>query len=251
MASHHGWGSDMSFRVLALFLVVSVVSGFAGSYEAKASEDEYDFSWLDPDKKIYVVQNRKYTKKNRVELALSGGFGVGEPYRNRKTLLPRAFYYLNETWALSFLTGFNSNAENQDFIALKSVSSVFPAVRDVQNFYGGSVVWIPFYGKINMFNKIFYLDWHLEAGMGQVNTEIDLNTSRTGSPNIHESAHTSFHWGTGQKFFITRNFAARLDFLALYYKAPTGLDGSLTSEKGSAPDTYDNYFVTLGLSYTF
>jgi hypothetical protein len=60
-----------------------------------------------------------------------------------------------------------------------------------------------------------------------------------------------FLWGTGWKFFITRNFGARLDFLALYYKAPTGVDGSLTSTLGGMEETYDNYFVTLGLSYTF
>jgi outer membrane beta-barrel protein len=240
----------MLFRVV-LLLVISFSTAAHSAEPADTSQDEYDFSWLDPDKKIYVVQNRKYTKKNRLELAFSGGFGIGEAYRSRTTMIPRGFFYLNESWGVSAFAGFNSNSENQDFIALKSVSSVVPAVRDIQNFYGASVVWVPFYGKVNMFNQIFYLDWHLEAGAGQVNSEIDLNIRSSGSPQIDESAHTSFHWGTGQKFFITRNFAARLDFLALYYTAPTGIDGSLTSTKGSATDTYDNYFVTVGLSYTF
>jgi len=245
-------GEFMLFRVLLLSLFFAQISAPVQAAESPdVSQDEYDFSWLDPDKKIYVVQNRKYTKKNRLEIALSGGFGFGEPYRRRTTLLPRAFFYLSESWGLSVLAGFNSNTENDNFISLKTVSSVVPAVRDIQNFYGGSLVWIPFYGKVNMFNQILYLDWHLEAGVGQVNTEIDLNTSARGGVRIDESSHTSFHWGTGQKFFITRSFAARLDFLAIYYRAPTGLDGSLTSEKGSAENTYDSYFVTAGLSYTF
>lgn len=112
-------------------------------------------------------------------------------------------------------------------------------------------MWIPFYGKLNMFNQIFYIDWHFEGGLGQAATEIDLNTSASGSPAITEASYTSFHWGSGLKFFITRQFAARLDFLALYYKAPTGIDGSLTSTQGAVEATYDNYFLTLGLSYTF
>lgn len=241
----------MSFRLLALLLFVAQFSTAAQGAEPDISQEEYDFSWLDPDKKIYVVQNRKYTKKNRLELALSGGVGFGEAYRTTTTFLPRAFFYISESWGLSVLGVFNSNSENDDFVALKSVSSVVPAVRDIQSMLGGSVVWVPFYGKVNMFNQIFYLDWHIEAGMGQVNTEIDLNTSSTGSARIQETAHTSFHWGTGQKFFITRNFAARLDFLAVYYSAPSGINGSVSSGTGAADKSYDKYFVTAGVSYTF
>jgi outer membrane beta-barrel protein len=220
--------------------------------EKQAEPDEYDFSWLDPDKKIYVVQNRKYTKKNRLEVALSGGIGIGEAYRNRRTIMPRATFYLNEHWGVSAFLGFNSNSENGNVQALQdSGSSRIPAVRDVQNFMGGSVMWLPFYGKINMFNQIFYIDWDIEAGLGQVSSEIDLNTRFGGTPNVNEATYMSYHWGTGWKFFITRDFGARLDFLAQYYKAPTGVDGSLTSNLGALEETYTNYLVTLGLSYTF
>jgi outer membrane beta-barrel protein len=247
-------GGFMLSRSLALLMLLACSFAFVPSARAvdeNPSEDEYDFSWLDPDKKIYVVQNRKYTKKGKLELALSGGIGVGEPYRTRRTVLPRIFYYINESFGVSAFMGFNSNSENSNVEALRAVAGRIPAVRDVQQMVGGSVVWLPFYGKINMFNQILYLDWHLEAGVGQVSSEIDLNTTFGNPANINESSHTSFHWGTGQKFFITRNFAARLDLLAIYYKAPSGVDGSLTSALGSVEDSYDNYFVTLGVSYTF
>ncbi|MCO5141788.1 MAG: outer membrane beta-barrel domain-containing protein [Oligoflexia bacterium] len=244
----------MLWKVVTFFLVIANFMSAAHAADddySTGTPDEYDFSWLDPDKKIYVVQNRKYLKKGRLELALSGGVGIGEPYRKRRIFLPRAFFYINETWAVSALAGFNSNSENDNFVALKTVSSVVPAVRDVQSFYGGSIVWLPFYGKINIFNQILYIDWHFELGVGQASTEIDLNTSSTGNPRIQESSHFSFHWGTGQKFFITRNFAARLDYLAMFYKAPTGLNGNFTTALGATEETYDNHYVTLGLSYTF
>lgn len=243
----------MSFRVITLFVAAFLsVSAHGADAPPEPGQDEYDFSWLDPEKKIYVVQNRKYTKKGKLELALSGGLGMGQPYRTTRTILPRAFYYINESWAVSAFMGFNSNAENGNVQAMRDAgSNRIPAVRDIQSFVGGSVAWLPFYGKVNMFNQILYLDWHIEAGIGQVSTEIDLNTRFSGTPDIFESSHTSFHLGTGQKFFITKNFAARLDFLALYYKAPTGVDGSLTSTSGAVEDTYDNYFVTIGASYTF
>ncbi len=243
----------MSVRAISFFILISFLSQPARAEDAPnaVAENEYDFSWLDPDKKIYVVQNRKYVKKQKLELAISGGLGIGEPYRTRRILLPRAFYYLSESLGVSVFGGFNSNSENSNVAALASVASRIPAVRDIQSMYGASVVWLPFYGKINMFNQILYIDWHFEAGLGQVASEIDLNTTIGNAPRITETSHTSFHWGTGQKFFITRNFAARLDFLAVYYTAPTGVDGDLTSSRGAVEETYDNYFVTLGLSYTF
>ncbi|MGE3260589.1 MAG: outer membrane beta-barrel domain-containing protein [Bacteriovoracia bacterium] len=246
----------MSLR-LSIFLLIFVgflfgtAQAFAEEQNADAEKDEYDFSWLDPEKKIYVVQNRKYTKAQKIELAVNGGIGIGEPYRTRRIVMPRLFYYFNEHWAASFLAGFGKNAENNNLSQLKLVSSVVPAVRDIQSFYGGSVVWLPFYGKFNMFNQLFYVDWHFEVGMGQVSSEIDLQTSRTGDPILNVANYTSFHYGTGMKFFISRQFAARLDYLAVNYKAPTGLDGSLTSTNGAVEDTYDNHFLTLGLSYTF
>ena len=157
-----------SFWALVLIALLAPAFPAATAFAADeaVSEDEYDFSWLDPDKKIYVVQNRKYTKKGRLEVAISGGVGVGEPFRTRRTLLPRAFFYVSESFGISGFMGFNSNSENGNFEGLKSVSSVVPAVRDIQSFVGGSAVWVPFYGKINMFNQIFYLDWHLEGGIG-------------------------------------------------------------------------------------
>ncbi len=242
----------MLLRVLLLSIALfGITNSVYANQPPQEVEDEYDFSWLDPEKKIYVVQNRKYTKKNRLELALSGGIGIGEPYRTRRTLLPRAMYYINESWGVSGFMLFNQNEENGNVAALRLVSGRIPAVRDIQNYSGGSVMWIPFYGKINMFNKIFYLDWHLEAGVGGAASEIDLNTTFGNPANLSETNYFSFHWGTGQKFFITRNWAARLDYLAIFYKAPTGVDGSITSGPGAVEETYDNHFVTLGVSYTF
>jgi outer membrane beta-barrel protein len=249
-------GDFMSFR-LPIFLLI--FAGFIlGSAQAIAEEqksdadkDDYDFSWLDPEKKIYVVQNRKYTKAQKIELALNGGIGIGEPYRKRRIVMPRIFYYFNEHFGASFMAGFAKNAENNNLSQLRLVTKVIPAVRDINSFYGASVVWLPWYGKINMFNQILYLDWHFEIGVGQVTSEIDLNTSSTGNPNLNQSTYTSFHYGTGMKFFITRNIAARLDYLAVNYKAPIGIDGSLTSGNGATQDTYDNHFLTLGMSYTF
>ena len=246
-------------RMRRSLIVVAVLIGFSSAQVFAAEEesnkppevaqesDEYDFSWLDPDKKIYVVQNRKYTKARRFEAVLGGGLGVGEPYRSRTAFIPRGIFYFSEHWGIEGIAGFMSNAENDDFLGLKSVSSTVPTVRDVQQFTGGSLVWLPFYGKLNTFNRLFYFDWYFSFGINQLKSEIDLNTSNTGAARILEDTYTGIHWGTGMKFFVNRNFGVRLDYLALYYKAPSMITGAVDGIE----DTYDNHFLTVGLSYTF
>lgn len=248
----------MSLRLcIYLLMLVGFLSGtaqaIAEEQKSDAQGDEYDFSWLDPEKKIYVVQNRKYTKAGKIELALNGGIGIGQIYRTRRIVMPRLFYYFNENFGASFAAGFAKNAENQDLVGLKLISNTIPIIRDVQSFYGGSVLWLPFYGKMNMFNQILYVDWHFELGLGQVTSEIDMNTNKNGNPQVSEATYTSFHYGTGMKFFITRNIAARLDYLAVNYKAPSGIDasGAIATATSGVEETYDNHFLTLGVSYTF
>jgi outer membrane beta-barrel protein len=260
-------GEKMLFRsyfakpLLTLSLIASLGGAFASSpaFAAEPSAtggDDYDFSWLDPEKKIYVVQNRKYLKQNRFELAVSGGLGMGEAYRTRRILLPRAIFYASEQFGISVFGGFNKNSENGNSIDLRSISNKIPAIRDVNSFVGASVMWMPFYGKLNMFNQILYLDWHIEAGVSSMSTEIDLNTNVVGDPRIETGNYVGFHWGTGQKFFITRHWAARLDFMAQYYKAPIGIipgqpNATVTNSNETPSGNYDNYYVTLGVSYTF
>ncbi len=213
-----------------------------------SERDEYDFSWLDPDKKIYVVQNRKFQKGNHFEIATGYGVGMGETYRKQRQWNLRGTFYFSEHWAISGMYFSNFNSENDTMAQLKNVSSVVPAVRDTNTYFGGSIMWLPFYGKINMFNQIFYIDWHLELGFGNAQTEIDLNTRASGSAQIESSSHGAFHWGSGWKFFISRHWGARLDFLSTYYKAPNALRGTVN---GSEDETYDNFYLTTGLSYTF
>lgn len=243
------------FARLEKLLLSTLIFSFFFVFNAKAAEEEkpktdgseYSFSWLDPDKKINVVQNRKYTKANQIEVVLSGGVGMGETYRNSYVVMPRMFYYFNESFGLSLLGAFTSNSDNNNLAALKQASSTIPSVRDIKAFYGGSVVWIPFYAKINTFNHIFYFDWSFEAGAASVKSEIDLNNRASGLPNLRSGNYTGYFWGTGQKFFITRNFATRLDFMGLYYSAPSALNTVLNTDSV----TNSHYYFTLGLSYTF
>src|SRR4051794_4020142 len=42
---------------------------------------DYNFSWLDPDKKVYVLQNRKFLKAKHFIFSVTGGLAPS-PFRN-------------------------------------------------------------------------------------------------------------------------------------------------------------------------
>jgi outer membrane beta-barrel protein len=233
--------------VLTLYSAPRAIAAPNEDPSVDTERDEYDFSWLDPDKKIYVVQNRKFTKASHFELSTGYGLGMGQAYRSTRQWIVRGTFYLSEHWGISGFLFNNYNSTNDNYAQLQQVSSVIPTVRDTNQYWGGSIMWLPFYGKINMFNQIFYIDWHFEAGLGSASGEIDLNTHANSAPNIQTTSFTGYHWGSGWKFFITRHWAARLDFLTTYYKAPIMLKGADTGDT----QTYDNEYITLGASYTF
>src|SRR5690606_17981279 len=79
-------------------LLVGLFFGASPPVRADDSdENEYNFKWLDPDKRVYVLQNRKFEKSGRLLLSGMVGIGMSNPYRNTYVVEPRVAYYLTET----------------------------------------------------------------------------------------------------------------------------------------------------------
>jgi outer membrane beta-barrel protein len=211
---------------------------------SETSNDEYNFSWLDPDKKVYVVQNRKYRKAQRVALFASLGLNLSNPYRTEYVFTPRLSYWFTEQFGLEvFYTGVR-NSDNYTLTALKKASpTALPYVRENRSYYGALFTWTPWYSKLNFFNMILYYDWFFNAGVGQVNTAVDHNTRADKSPDFVLENLFAFYYGTGMNFFVTRNWTVRWDLIGMAYSA-VGADGVTKS-------TRTGYDFTLGVGYMF
>lgn len=207
------------------------------------SDDEYNFSWLDPDKKVYVLQNRKYRKKGHVGIFAAGGMNLNNPYRTEWLGVPRAAYWFSEQFGFEVFYAYVNNSDNATMTSLKTASDTLPFVRENQGYYGGLLTWTPWYAKINFFNKILYFDWFLDLGMGQVTTALDLNTKSYNPPNLKTENIMAYYFGTGQNFFVTRDFSVRWDLIGMAYNA-TALDGRTTR-------LFTNFDFTLGVGYLF
>lgn len=207
-----------------------------------AEDDEYSFKWLDPEKKIYVLQNRRYQKANRVLLSMLVGPGISNSYRSTYNLEPRFAYYFKEDLGVEFFFTKGFNSPNNTFRALAQAvgaAGPYPVVREMDSQFGLLMHWVPWYSKINVFNKILYFDWYFSGGVGQLKTNLSQNS--TGAVTANESLF-GLYFGTGHQYYVSESLVFRLDFQGTFYRAPIF---------GTTGDSvyYSNYSFGLGLGW--
>jgi outer membrane beta-barrel protein len=229
------------FAVLWLFLVGAMWSRAASAADTNGSNSEYSFKWLDPDKKIYVLQNRRYLKADHVMISGMLGPGFSNPYRSTFSFQPRAAYYFSEDWGFEVFYSKVANSQNNTYKALVSTNtSVFPVIREIRSEFGALAQWVPWYAKINVFNSILYFDWYFAGGLGSVNTAVTTGTDKASLSNYVTQTETAFYLATGHQYHINETFTVRLDFMGTYYRAP------LTGQTGDSV-WFSNYDFTFGL----
>lgn len=207
-------------RLLLAFGAAIWLALIAASWaEAADDSDDYDFKWLDPEKRVYVLQNRKFRKSNRLLLSVMAGPGLSNPYRTATQIMPRVAYYFSEAWGIELFYGMTSNSQNNTFRALMNSSpTTLPVVREMRSELGGLLHWIPWYSKINVFNKILYFDWYFAGGAGTMKSGV--GTSASGGDAFAAEDLFALYLGTGHQYHLSRVLSFRLDFTGAFYRAP-------------------------------
>ena len=234
------------FALLLLSVFIDVSSSFA------SDENDYNFSWLDPDKKIYVLQNRRYRKEG-VELFVMGGLSLGDTYRTVYQVQPRLAYWFNEDFGIEAFYSDRFNKTNGAYNALsQSIDSggvdKSPYIREVTSNFGFLFNWAPWYAKINVFNSILYFDWYFSLGAGELTTQVGPKTidDPVAGPTWTKENLFAIYLGTGQMFHLDEHWKVRLDFLGHFYSAPSfgGAPGAPTDKS-----IFSNFTFSLGLGY--
>ena len=230
----------------ALLLAVCVTN------TSLASEGStYQFKWLDQDKEVFVLQNRKYRKKNRLYLNLGIGITTSGPFSDARAIQGRAGYFIGEEWGVELLYSKNDSQTNDTFDSVKNATGAVPFVRQTSGYIGGMLMWSPFYAKINTFNNIIYFDWLFGVGVASLTEENNRNDFGIGTTtfgNLAEETHSAIMWDIGLQFYISDNWALRLDFTATHYNAPEASDAN---SLGGEEDINSNYDLTLAVSVRF
>ncbi len=191
-----------------------------GISRAQAS-DEQSFDWVDPVKGRDILQNRYYRKVERLFVSAMVGPASSSAYRSTFTFDARVTYYFRELLGIEVFYALNANQENNTFEALKvSSPGALPMVREIRSQYGLLWQFVPWYAKVNVFNRILYFDWYFSGGAGTLRTELDTRTSAAAAPNFTLDDRFAVLLGTGHQYHLSKDLSVRLDFTGAFYQAP-------------------------------
>lgn len=237
----------MKSKVLAslvLFTLVFTTNLFA------SEKDIYEFSWLDPDKEVFVLQNRKYRKAGHVHVNVGGGITTSGAFVDSTAIQGRAGYFFTEDFGFEGIYSKNSGKENETAKGVRNSggggTGTTPFRRIVDSYMGAMILWSPFYSKINTFNSIVYMDWIFGIGYGQLkekNNKLRFTVGQSAEGQETLETHNGIMWEAGLKFYLSENFNIRTDLTAIHYSA----DNIATS--GSSYKS--NFDATISLGYSF
>lgn len=226
-----------------MLLLAASVSSFS------SEKDLYDFLWLDPDKSVYVLQNKVFKKAD--SFYINGGYlmGITGEFQSTKGLKGSAGYYFNEEWA--FEVGYNkySTSNNEAFQSIQSINQSIPFIRRMKSQISALAIYSPFYGKINTFNKIIYFDWNFGLGLTKLATESNaLTVSNVSTADTYnEESYTGTILKTGLRVHVTPSFHLDVDYQRAMYKAP----GPSVPGQSAADEWRSNSDVILSIGMSF
>jgi len=227
-------------------MLASVLVGLLISAAAIASEKSiYDFSWLDKDKEIYVLQNRKYRKDGRLYVGLNATKTLSGAFIDQLGGTVRAGYFFKEDWGVEGLFSKYTGSENETAKGVRAQSTV-PFYRKFDTVVGGLVWWSPFYAKINTFNEIFYFDWMFGLGVSQISALDNRNKFSTPpSSTLTRESIMGATWSTAMRFHINQAWSFRLDFTGTHFNAER------KSASKSESQLFSNYDFGAGIIFAF
>ena len=226
---------------VALFLVP--LSSYA------AEDDLYDFLWLDPDKKVYVLQNKVYEKKKTIYANLGYISTLTGEYQSTKGFHFSSGYYFTEEWALEVKYNGYSSSNNDAYENLQRINQSVPFIRRAKSSYGALAVYSPFYGKINTFNKIIYFDWSFGVGLGQITTESNAKTVSNPSQadQYEQETNMAILTKTALRVHITKNIHLGIDYQRDNYQAP----GPTINSRAGTNKWRNNSDVIISIGFSF
>jgi len=183
----------------------------------------YDFLWLDPDKKVYVLQNKLFKKEHSFYADIGYLSNFTSKFQDTNGFALRTGYFIHEEWGLELYYNQYSNSNNSDWESIRAVNGADPFVRKMDKSFGAFVIWSPFYGKINTFNKIYYFDWSFGLGLGRVETQSNLKTVSNANlvSSFENESYNAVAWKTNLKFHLNESTHLGVEWVQHHYNAPS------------------------------
>lgn len=185
-------------------------------------ENLYDFLWLDPDKAVYVLQNKIHKKENTIYMDVGYLTNLTSAFQDTQGVAVKAGWYFHEEWAIEGLYLGYDNSNNDNYRNVQLINESVPFVRRHVSTTGLGIVWSPFYGKINTFNKIVYFDWSFGVGVAKIETESNLKTvsDAAAKDSYTSDSHSGGYLKSAVKFHYNEHVHIGVEWVGTRYKAP-------------------------------
>jgi outer membrane beta-barrel protein len=185
--------------------------------------DYYEFKWLAPDKKVFVLQDKLYDNKGKFYIDLGMGSQELSDFQNTSIFHLDAGYYFASEWGVEVFFNYYKNKNNSSYDAVQGgTTKVLPFILRINQAMGAMAIYSPFYAKLNTYNLIYYIDWSFGAGLSLLKSEDNYddfsagNTAPTqGYKDVSKTALTA---KTQLKFHLNENFTLNIDYVNYWAK---------------------------------
>ncbi len=236
-------------KFIGMLLLIVASTSVLQSSSIASEGSVYNFSWLDKDKEVYVLQNRKFRKNGQFYVGGTGGKALAGAFIDSYEGSLYGGYFFKEDWGLELSYTKASGSTNATYAGVNDQGSV-AFYRKIDTSISAMLMWSPFYSKINTFNKIFYFDWLFGLGLTSVSTNDNRNEFKPTGDADHDvltnESNQGLTWMSGLRFYISNSWSTRLDFKAIHLNADSATSSTETEKKWSH---YYNFAV--GLNYAF
>lgn len=169
---------------------------------------------LSPELRTQVIQNRVIDRRLRLEFSPTyTNYWGGNPYVSSQSAGMEFAFHINPRWSLDVAYTFayeNNITPEGKFLIDNAVTNNVDNVPDVdapRSSVMGFLTYYPFYGKLNMFEKVVHFDIYTSLGAGS--TELGTGNQTTLGANLGMGVWWSQHLSTriGYRF---QNYEAQL-----------------------------------------
>lgn len=213
----------MKIKKLIFLLVFSFVT-----HAVEKQGKKFEFEWLNDDEQIFVIQDKEFPKSQRFNFEFFYIDSENQPYFNTSGIGGSLSYFFNEDWGIDFTYKSYSSDQSNDLKSLINDRSTKPLLRRVDDLMLLSINWLPFYGKVNLFNSIFYFDWGWGLGFGKLTLQSNEDTfTKSNVPlTLKESKQNAYSLKTFFKFYAFENVNFGIQYDLTFFNAVIDSQGT-------------------------
>lgn len=246
---------SIALNLLVLALTLPAHAQVKNAPASPPAADKVDISdleskyWAPKDTDFSVVQNRTYSKENKLFFTPQWGKAVNDPYSEGNISGLTFNYFWSERMGvqlMGFQADLQDNASAHDIQNLGSGAMIDHG--KLKEYYGSGFNIVPFYAKMSFWGKrIIYFDMAFTPTIGVTKYEQQLRT-------MPDRKKWAFTYGLDitQYFFFSSNLAVRADLKNQFHSEEivSAADNINQGKKLRDKTTYDTLFL-LGLTFFF